>query len=263
MLTNSQESKLDLLIKKTLSSYEVEYNADDWSKMEKVLEVVPKSKPFKASYLLFLLIGVLVIYGSYLLYTKISFEKKSAIINPVILQKDSIVAPKSISTKSIISTKKIVSIDSVSQKNSSYVNQDSIDDFTAMEAEKLNATEDEKKLSKIKASEKTEKQDSLLKEKKLKKELAAKEKLKNKLAAKEKELNKQQNSKDSEEAAFGDMLDTTRGIVREIKEKDQSKKPEVENNKTPVGWNSSLLKDVNPDSIKVRRTRKDSLKRKK
>ena len=42
MLTNSQESKLDLLIKKTLSSYEVEYNADDWSKMEKVLEVVPK-----------------------------------------------------------------------------------------------------------------------------------------------------------------------------------------------------------------------------
>ncbi len=170
---------------------------------------------------------------------------------------------KIVITKPAVPAKVIVKpvIDSVPKEIVKHINQDSIDNFALKEEARLKAEESEKLIAKEKADAKKVKLDEAIKEKKLKKELAAKEKLKNK-KAKENDLNNHTSIKTIEEPGFGDMVDSSRGIVRE---KEQTKKSTKENSTTPVGWNKLILKNVNPDSLKNHRsqTQKDSLKKSK
>jgi hypothetical protein len=65
------------------------------------------------------------------------------------------------------------------------------------------------------------------------------------------------------EPIFGDMLDSTKGIIRESKEKDATKQAAKKPSEYPIGWNSFMLSNVNPDSIKHYREsiKKDTLKK--
>jgi hypothetical protein len=64
------------------------------------------------------------------------------------------------------------------------------------------------------------------------------------------------------EPVFGDMLDSSKGIVGETAESEETKKEAVKHKDLPPGWNSFMLSNVNIDSLKNYRTRmkKDSVK---
>lgn len=63
------------------------------------------------------------------------------------------------------------------------------------------------------------------------------------------------------EPVFGDMLDSSKGIVGETREDAEKKEAAKKSREVPVGWNTFMLKNVNPDSIKNYRERlkKDSI----
>jgi hypothetical protein len=63
------------------------------------------------------------------------------------------------------------------------------------------------------------------------------------------------------EPVFGDMLDSSKGIINETKEREETKKA-AKTKTYPIGWNNFMLSNVNPDSIKNyhERMQKDSLK---
>ena len=65
------------------------------------------------------------------------------------------------------------------------------------------------------------------------------------------------------EPIFGDMLDSTRGIIRVTKEKEETKQAAKKPSEYPIGWNNFMLTNVNPDSIRHYREsmKKDSIKK--
>jgi hypothetical protein len=254
MLNNSPENKLDVLVKQTLSSYEVQYNADDWSKMEKMLETTPKASTFKWSYVIYVFIGLALVSAGYLIYDKLASSKSSTKIDSTVVIPQKTMPPATPKVVVQPPAKKITTpVDSTPKVAEKPVNQDSIDAFVT----KAEREEEIKRLDdKERADLKADKLETAAKEKKLKKELAAKEKLAKKKAdkaAKENELKQRNNAVD--EPVFGDMLDSTRGIVRETKENEQTKKTVKENSTKPIGWDNEILKNVNPDSLKKHRTK--------
>ena len=62
------------------------------------------------------------------------------------------------------------------------------------------------------------------------------------------------------EPIFGDMLDSSKGIIGETKEKESTKKAATSKKNTPVGWDAIMLGNVNPDSLRKYREKKDSTK---
>jgi hypothetical protein len=64
------------------------------------------------------------------------------------------------------------------------------------------------------------------------------------------------------EPVFGDMLDSSKGIVGKTQEKEEIKKAAKEQTKTNTGWNTFLFSPVAPDSIRKNREKEksDSLK---
>ena len=62
-----------------------------------------------------------------------------------------------------------------------------------------------------------------------------------------------------DDPVFGDMIDPSKGIVGETKEKDETKKAAV-SKKPPVAWDAIMFPNVNPDSLRKYRERHDSTK---
>lgn len=97
MVNNKNKSKLDEVIKQTLSSYEAPYNSSDWEQMERILDAAPKSKSFRYKHNLlsifesaktvpksksakwifspYFLIILILVGGAYFLYTIINSSK--------------------------------------------------------------------------------------------------------------------------------------------------------------------------------------------
>lgn len=65
------------------------------------------------------------------------------------------------------------------------------------------------------------------------------------------------------EPVFGDMLDSTKGIIRVTKEKEETKQAAKKPSEYPIGWNNFMLSNVNPDSLKHYREsiKNDTLKK--
>ncbi len=77
MRDDSVDNKLDETIKNTLRNYEVKFDADDWSAMEKMLGVSPKSSSVSWRYLLVVVIGIIILGGGYLIIKKVNSPQPS------------------------------------------------------------------------------------------------------------------------------------------------------------------------------------------
>src|SRR4051812_5015877 len=130
MLNNSPENKLDVLVKQTLSSYEVQYNADDWSKMESMLEAAPKASTFKWSYVVYVFIGLAVVSAGYLTYNKIGSSRSSIKIDTtVVIPQKALPPPPAKVVITPPAKKTIIAVDSTPKMVEKPVNKDSIDAF--------------------------------------------------------------------------------------------------------------------------------------
>ena len=228
MADNTQYNKLDEVVKSTLNGYEAPYDPSDWSKMESMLQNTPKSVNFKWSSTLTIIVGVCLLVGGYLVYNTISPSSKQenetskAIENAVVVP-----APPTINNVKPVPAPATV----VPAPENSIVPPAASNEKPIVPAAVENKTATVKEKSKEK-NQKVIAQDSV-----------------------EVKITKMGN-----EPVFGDMLDSSKGIIRETKEKEETKKAAKVNKDVPIGWDNFMLKNVNPDSLRKNRERKDSLK---
>jgi hypothetical protein len=239
MGNNTPESKLDETVKDTLNNYQADYDAGDWSRMESMLNATPKSSGFQWSYMVKIAVVLGVILGGYLLFnvTRSPEVKDEIIKNPETTPSENIVkeTPKTpVAVPPVVSPKidPVVISNEVAKETN---NPDKVGPTSPV-------------IEKIKSEEKLV----------IKKE----EKPKDKKTKKEKENPEENVIKHTlimgNEPVFGDMLDSSKGVVSETKEKESTKKAAKEK-KLPPGWDSFMTPNVNPDSIKKHREKRDSL----
>ncbi len=211
-MTPLQNNKLDEKIKDSLRNYEASNQSADWSRMESMLNATPKVAKSNWSSVFFAFIGLAVLSGVFLVYTKLNQTK------PV---------------EQTMPTTEVKTENKVSTPVSDPIVPKTEADITIAKpaTEAINKTENKVATT----SNKTE--------------TTATD---NKSTVKPKILIM------GNTPVFGDMLDSTKGIIGETKEKEETKKAAVTNSDKPIGWNKFL----NSDSIKKWREQqlKDSLK---
>lgn len=241
MVNNTPESKLDETVKDALNNYEATYEADDWSRMENMLNTTSKSSSFKWSYVVKIAVALVVIASGYLIYNAVNFPEVTDEVttNPVSEPVKDVVK---VDPNTTVPVPPVVP----PKVNTQEVEKEVAKQTTA--PDKIEATSPV--IEKIKAEEKQV----------VKKE----ERPKDKKTKKEKEAAEENATKHmiimGNEPVFGDMLDSSKGVVGETKEKEETKKAAKAKKDLPVGWDNFMLKNVNPDSIKKYRERRDSLK---
>lgn len=242
MLNNTPNSKLDETIKQTLSGYEAPAEGADWNRMEQMLDNLPRSTPFKWSYVLNGFIGLAICTGAYFTYTAIkSHPAAPKVTAPAPVLETPVVstpAPKATAptttsepAPAVMSSGSNTTTGTASTPVSIPVAGNTTANTTGTEAQQL------------------------AKSKKKKDNAAAP-------VLDPEELKNIRVIGMGNEPVFGDMLDSSKGIVGETKEKQELKEAAKKNKSLPVGWNSFMLSNVNPDSIKSYRERvkKDSVK---
>ncbi len=75
MENNTPPSKLDETIKDNLSNYDAKYDSGDWSRMERMLNATPKSIAPKGAYNLAIIIGGIVLVGGIAIYKGVTSSK--------------------------------------------------------------------------------------------------------------------------------------------------------------------------------------------
>lgn len=255
MVNNTQNSKLDETVKQTLSNYEAKFDVGDWAKMESILDAAPKSSSFKWSYTLNIFIGAAVLTGGYFIYklvNTIKTSEKLEVTAPIIENKiatgNTKPEIKPLTTPSIIQPPQTNTALTSATELSAKKNNVAIvtNDKKTIPSENNNI---DPSLSKNLISDKTKTKKS--DKTKVNKEV-------------EDEFNKtQQVIGMGNEPIFGDMLDSSKGIIAETREKEETKKAAKSKTEYPVGWNTFMLSNVNLDSIKNYRAKnaKDSLKK--
>jgi hypothetical protein len=234
MGNNTPDSKLDETIKNSLNEYEAQYDPSDWSRMESMLDAAPKSGNFKWSHAVSVMIGVAVIGGGYLLYNAFSGpeEPKTEVSsNPVPEEKKqetpvTVSPPPSSTTPPAVKEPVPAPVVVTPEKNEA---KQVLTEKTGKET----VPAVEPKIKNKKGSEKTtepiiDNNDKILRM--------------------------------GNEPIFGDMLDSSKGIVGETREKEETKKAAKAKKNTPVGWDQFMLPNVNADSLRKYRERRDTLK---
>lgn len=220
MENNTPPSKLDETIKENLSNYDAKYDSGDWSRMERMLNSAPKESVTKGSYNMAIIIGAVVLVGGFLIYKGVS-SSKSTIETP-----ETTVIPIENKTETI--TKPVPAP----------VVAKTITTITPTVKEQPRVVPEVKNMI---------------------------------TNSKEKEYDKKSTSLDSEtlktqkvsvmgkEPVFGDMIDSSKGIIHETKEKESTKKAAVSKGSNSIGL-SGLL-NLNADSIRKQKEQlqKDTL----
>ena len=238
MSENTPQSKLDENVKNTLSEYEAPFDASDWSRMETMLDAAPKSSTFNWSTILPFVAGLVLIGGIYGLYVTFGGKKDKEIeTNPP--------------TENVVNEKPVPSPVKVTPPPPS---------------------EPSKNITPVLPE--TKKEEPVVKEKQEEKIIAAPV-TKKPEPANVKEKTKTKKEKPSEtpiiephdkilqmgnEPVFGDMLDSSKGIIGETKEKEETKKAAKAKKNTPVGWNQFMTPHMNVDSMRKVREQRDSTK---
>lgn len=250
MINNSTNSKLDEAVKTTLNNYEAPYDAGDWARMENMLNAAPKSSSFNWTKTLSIgAVAVAVIGGSYFLYNSISSAPQKTVTTPAITPVEK-VQPQPKTPAPIPAT----------------INTTPAATSTPVATETNNTSVDTKPEPNV-AATKTE---NKIPEKETKTVV-----LKETTKAETKKSGKEKNNTTKQtpvveinhgvlgmgnEPVFGDMLDSSKGIIGETREKEETKKAAKANKSMPPGWNSFMTPNVNPDSLKKYRERRDSAK---
>ncbi|MGQ0828620.1 MAG: hypothetical protein ACT4ON_09520 [Bacteroidota bacterium] len=231
---NDTNSKLDQVVKQTLGNYEATHSTPDWSKMEGMLDATPQSANFKWSYSLNVIIGLVILGGGFLIYSLISSEKSSTV--PQVQQPIENKSNSTVTTKSVPAPAPSVPVVSAPAEHTPP--QTTLPSGTAVVKNSDKETV---------AAEKTNnsKTEDIVKDK---------EKKSVKL--------KQVINTMGNEPVFGDMLDSSKGIVGKTKEKEETKKAAKAQPENTIGWSSFLMKN-NLDSLKKyhEQQQKDSLKK--
>ncbi|MDQ3045919.1 MAG: hypothetical protein M3R27_00090 [Bacteroidota bacterium] len=237
MGNNTPDSKFDDTIKDSLKNYEGNENGSDWARMERMLDAAPKVMRFKWSYMLSAFVGIAVLAGGYFIYSAVSNKKPSA--------DEEVVAPENKITPADNTRTKPQIVKPAVKSPEPAVTPVMKDQPPAPVSNIIipPVTENKEKV----AAEK------ILTDKKNKQQKSK--------AAEEAEYNKNQKVFGmGNEPVFGDMIDSSKGIVNETKEKESTKKAAKNTTTYPVGWNSIMLSNVNLDSLKKYREKKDSVK---
>lgn len=241
MINNTPESnsRLDNTVKETLTNYEASFDPNDWSRMESMLDAAPKPSSFKWSTVIGIAAVLIVIGGSYLLYNSLSSSKSidksdtTPVENVVKIIQKPIVVPKV--------TPPAISPAAVSEE---VIKEIVEPDKIATTKEPVNKTVTNPTVASKEGKTKTKKEKTKV------------------IKVSEETGNTQQVIGMGNEPVFGDMLDSSRGIVGETREKEETKKAAKAKKDLPVGWDNFMLKNVNPDSIKKHREKRDSIKAK-
>jgi len=233
MINNStNNSKLDEVVKTTLTEYEAPFDGGDWNRMESMLNAAPKQGAFKWSgSLTAIVVSVAVLAGGYFIYTSYSSTKTNTTASPVIENKTA-PAPATKIPVTIPTTPAVVTTPAITEEAATPLPPES----TPVIKEKVK----EEKLT--------------TKEEKVK---PKKEKAQNPAAD---EHNGPVRVVGMSEPIFGDMLDSSKGIIGETREKEETKKAAKASKNVPVGWNSILFPNLNTDSLKKHREKRDSVK---
>lgn len=225
MVNDTNNSKLDKVVKQTLSNYEAPFSSTNWAKMESMLEATPKSSNFKWSGSLNILIGLVVLAGVYLIVDSLTKSEKAKEVNtenqqPVENKVEEVTKPVTISSPSVISAP----APNIPQPKPT---------ITPVEPPKAKP----ENISSLKSENTVKEKDERVTRK------------------------PQQVIKMGNEPIFGDMLDSTKGIVTKTREKEATKKAAVSQPVNSIGWNN-LLKS-NLDSLRKHheQQQKDSLKK--
>ena len=249
MGNNSTSTKFDDKIKQVLSNYQADFDTNDWAKMDSKLNAVSSSNTFNSKYIIRIAVAIALLAGVYFAYTAIDWTKSKPTetivpeakiekkTEPPVVKKEIIIPP-------VVDTASKIIADTITEKN--------------------NEAEIEKEL--VAEKKKIEKENA--KKEKIEKEKTTSQKL---TADKNKKTDKNKNHDDDgikpekvytmgNEPIFGDMLDSSRGIIGRTKESTETKKAAQSKADVPIGWNQFMLKNVNVDSLRSYRAKKDSIK---
>lgn len=229
MGNNIIDSKLDETVKQSLGSYEANYDAGDWSRMERMLDSAPKSITKKGSYNIALIIGAAVLVGGFLIYKGINSSKTlpEATTEEIAVPETKTETAKSVPAPANV---KIVPPETPMVKS---------DPVASPEVKSTISTQNNTVVANTEKSDKktnkTENADSVLPK-------------------------NQKVSVMGNEPVFGDMIDSSKGIIHETKEKESTKKAAKSKGTSGIGL--SGLMNLNADSIKKQKEmmQKDTIK---
>ena len=239
MENNTPPSKLDETIKDNLSTYDAKYDSGDWARMERMLDATPKSMAPKGTYNMAIIIGGIVLVGGFAIYKGVTSSKTTTTdtvtetpVTPI--QNKIEAAPKPapavVVTNTITTTPPVVKAEQIVVP---------VVKATVPEVKNTVAVVDTK--TKV-VAEKTKKD--------------------TKTKVNDTDINKNQKvTVMGNEPIFGDMIDSSKGIVRETKEKESTKKEAVKKGTSSnIGYGSLL--NLNADSIRKQKERmvKDTVK---
>lgn len=239
MENNTPPSKLDETIKENLSNYDAKYDSGDWSRMERMLDAVPKSIAPKGSYNMAIIIAAVILVGGFLIYKGVSssrskIETPETTVTPVENKTETITksVPAPVVTKTVTTIAPVIKeqqkvvpevktiVPEIKPARPAGVNTVAVSDT------KENAIAEKAKPARPEGGKDKKKSTSLDPE----------------------SLKNQKVSVMGKDPVFGDMIDSSKGIVRETKEKESTKKAAVSKGSNSIGL-SGLL-NLNADSIR-------------
>lgn len=217
MENNTNPSKLDETIKDNLSNYDAKYDAGDWSRMERMLDATPKSITPKGSYNMAIIIGGIVLVGGFAIYKGVT---SSSTTTDTATEAEIPVTP--------IENK----IETAPKPAPATIVTNTVTTTTPIVPE-VKTTIPEVKTTVAAVDTKTKAKET-----------------KSKNVANDNDYNKNQKvTVMGNEPIFGDMIDSSKGIVRETKEKESTKKEAVKKG-TSSGIGLGSLLNLNADSIR-------------
>ncbi len=222
MENNTPPSKLDETLKESLSNYDAKYDSGDWARMERMLDAVPKSMAPKGSYKTALIIGGIVLVGGFAIYKGLTSSSSSTTSENT----ETTVTPPETKTEAVLKPTPAAIV-----KSAPPVLKE-----VPVVVPEVKTTVPEVKTT-VAATE--NKQPVLAEKKKTEKKVKA-----------DTDSNKiQKVSVMGNEPVFGDMIDSSKGIIHKTKEKESTKKAAVEKgSKSSVGLNN--LFNLNADSLR-------------
>ena len=213
MATLQNHSKLDEEIKNSLSKYESSNQSSDWSRMENMLKATPKATKSNWTGVVSFVIGIAVLSLAYLIYDKYNTTKPAEQLSSPANQVKAETNGNAVISEPVIP--KAENENSASDKStieSSAKNDNSISNTENKSEVKTNKTAEAKTIEAVKENNSSVKPKIYIM---------------------------------GNTPVFGDMLDSSKGIIGETKEKESTKKAAINHSDKPIGWN----KFINSDSL--------------
>jgi type IV secretory pathway VirB10-like protein len=221
MADNTTENKLDEAIKNTLNTYEDPLDAGDWARMEAMLNAAPKTNTFRWTFPLTAFIGIAILSGGIIIYNTIHLKKTST---------ESAVETPQPFEKTAVPQKTLPLVPSFTKTEIPVISSPVKKELPAFKIKEKNISSVNKTTPNTNGNN-TSTADALEKG-------STKEKNKN---VKESTIDKDSSKKQSvsvmgNEPIFGDMIDSSKGVIYETKEKNTTKKAAKSKSNTPIGW---------------------------